>query len=132
MAARLLALPGLMPRLPNAAAFATRYRVLLLADAAGTPIDISFGALPLEESALRRAESISGLPVATIEDRLLQLLWRARPGDWERIRSLARQHRATLQWPYLDFWAPELAAAKDDSQMLDAYQAARQQALNSH
>lgn len=47
---------GLMPRLPDAEAFARRNRVLLLRHAeSGVDVDISLGALPFKEQAVARA-----------------------------------------------------------------------------
>lgn len=117
----LCALPGFTPRLTTARDFALRYRVLLLQSSNGTPVDISYGALPLEQKALERALPVDGLPVASLEDRILHILWRNRDGDLALLRSLTNEHRSALQWPYLDFWVPELAQAREDPEMLETY-----------
>lgn len=77
---------GFSTRVPDAAAFATESRVLLLRHV-GTkvPIDLSIGFLPFEEGAVRRARvvKVRGLeiPVATVEDLLILKAIAGRPRD---------------------------------------------------
>ncbi len=64
---------GIVTRIPNALEFALQSRVLLLRhEPSGVPIDVSMGALPFEELAIKRAvQTIVGdfqIPVPTPED----------------------------------------------------------------
>jgi hypothetical protein len=55
-------------RIDNAREFALRYRVLLLQDENGIPLDVALGAMPFEEHSIDRAsfyEIVSGYPLFT-------------------------------------------------------------------
>lgn len=67
---------GIVSRIPDALDFALRSRVLLLRhEGSGIPIDVSLGALPFEENAVRRAvpTDVGGLrvPLPVPEDLLV-------------------------------------------------------------
>lgn len=67
---------GIVPRTSNALEFALKARVLLLMHApTGIPIDISMGALPFEETAIRRGVKMNvggfHVPVPTPEDLIV-------------------------------------------------------------
>ena len=80
-------------RVPNAAAFTAKSRVLLLRHVGtGVPIDLSIGFLPFEEEAVRRAQVRRvrgiGIPVATPEDLLVLKAIAGRPRDIVDIEGL--------------------------------------------
>jgi len=84
---------GLSPRLPDAAGFAEKSRVLLLRhDGTGVPIDLSIGFLPFEEEAVRRARTMRAkgleIPVATPEDLVVLKAIAGRPRDIVDIEGL--------------------------------------------
>lgn len=92
---------GLMPRVPNAEAFARRNRVLLLRHAeSGVDVDISLGTLPFEEQAVARATmvQVSGLALrlVTPEDLIIMKAVAHRRQDMEDIQAVIERH------PHLD------------------------------
>ena len=92
---------GLIPRVPNAEAFARRNRVLLLRHAeSGVDVDMSLGALPFEEQAVARATivQVSGLALrlVTPEDLIIMKAVAHRHQDMEDIQAVIERH------PHLD------------------------------
>ncbi|HRI62845.1 MAG TPA: nucleotidyl transferase AbiEii/AbiGii toxin family protein [Polyangium sp.] len=101
---------GITPRIPNAFEFAMHSRVLLLRhDISGVPIDVSMGALPFEEIAIKRAKQVTvgdfQIPVPTPEDLIVLKAIAHRPRDLADIESVLKAHtsidekwiRATVQ-----------------------------------
>src|SRR5207247_2190673 len=80
-------------RIPDAEGFARRHRVLLLQSKSGVGIDIAFGALPFEESAVLRS-SLFALPgggqirTCSAEDLIVMKAFAARPRDWLDIEGI--------------------------------------------
>jgi hypothetical protein len=77
---------GIVTRIPNALEFAIQSRVLLLRhETSGVPIDVSMGALPFEEMAIKRAVQMAvgdfQIPVPTPEDLLVMKAIAHRPRD---------------------------------------------------
>jgi hypothetical protein len=92
-------LSAFAPRIPDAREFALRYRVLLLLDRDGIPLDVALGAMPFEERAVSRsspflvAEGIS-LLTCSAEDLIVFKAFAGRAQDWIDIEGTAlRQHR---------------------------------------
>ena len=92
-------LSAFAPRIPDAREFALRYRVLLLFDRDGIPLDVALGAMPFEERAVSRstpflvAEGIS-LLTCSAEDLIVFKAFAGRAQDWIDIEGIAlRQHR---------------------------------------
>jgi predicted nucleotidyltransferase len=84
---------GFSSRVPDAAAFAEKSRVLLLRhDETRVPIDLSIGFLPFEEEVVRRARTMRAkgleIPVATPEDLLILKAIAGRPRDIVDIEGL--------------------------------------------
>lgn len=87
---------NIVPRIPNAVAFARERQVLLLRhEPTGTPLEISLAWLPFEHDAIARATVVdfAGVPirVATAEDLIIfkTIAWRDRDrGDIERLLQL--------------------------------------------
>ncbi|WP_438002719.1 DUF6036 family nucleotidyltransferase [Sorangium sp. So ce321] len=88
---------SIVPRIPDALEFALSSRVLLLRhDRSGVPIDLSMGALPFEENAVRRAvpTDIGGLrvPLPVPEDLLVMKAVAHRSRDMVDIESILSAH----------------------------------------
>lgn len=89
----LAAFPG---RREDAEEFALQYRVLLIKDESGTPLDVALGALPFEEASVNRASYWSigneALRTCSAEDLLVHKAFAGRDQDWLDIKGiLARQ-----------------------------------------
>ncbi len=94
----------LTPRIPDAAEFALRHRVLLARTSEEVDVDIAFGALPFEERSVARASQwvVSGgiaLTTCSAEDLVVHKAFAGRGRDWDDVESvLIRQYaRLNLQ-----------------------------------
>jgi len=88
---------NMIPRIPDAADFARKNRVLLLRhDPTETDIDTSLGILPFEEEMVKRSrtQSFAGLAVGlpTPEDLIVMKAIAHRPKDLDDIRTIADKH----------------------------------------
>lgn len=123
-----LARQGISPRISTALEFARERQVLLLVhDATGVTIEVSFAWLPFEEEALARANEIevSGqrVRVARPEDLIVYkaAAWRDRDkSDIERLLSLYLQ---TIDLQRVRALIVEISAALDDPARVDAFDA---------
>lgn len=111
------------PRTSSAAEFAVRSRVLLLKSSSGIGIDISLGALPLEQRIVQRAtlfEFVPGLLLRTCsaEDLMVMKLFASRAIDIRDAEGIAVRHDSTLDWRYVEEQLTPLAEAKDDPEIL--------------
>lgn len=93
-------------RLSNASQFALQRRILLLKSrASGIELDVSLGAFPFEESAVRRAnyqkylEDVS-LKVCTAEDLIVFKSFADRSRDWVDVETIIIR-RKKLDWNYI-------------------------------
>lgn len=113
------------PRVPDPGAFVKRSRVLLLRTPDGVGIDLTFGSLPFERSALDRAVTvtISGHPVrvAGAADLALQKALAGRPQDLADLRFLLGRHPDKIDRTELDRQVRELAAALARPDLLRDY-----------
>jgi hypothetical protein len=114
------------PRIPDAAKFVLRSRVLLLNSAAGIGIDISLGALPFEQLVVERAsdfEFASGLALRTCsaEDLMVMKLFASRAIDIRDAEGIAVRRDKTLDWAYVEKHLIPLAEAKDDPGILKEF-----------
>ena len=115
----------IVPRIENPVDFAHRSRVLLMRHAAsGINIDLTFGRLSFEQTAIGRSEihDISGLRVRLprVEDLLVMKAVARRPKDLQDIEGLLAAH------PEADLvvvrqWVREFATAMSMSDMLDDF-----------
>jgi hypothetical protein len=92
-------------RLPDAAQFALRNRVLLLQSENGVEFDISLGAFPFEESAVERSTFQEYLPnvflkICSAEDLIVLKAFADRGRDWVDIESIIIR-REKLDWYYI-------------------------------
>jgi len=111
------------PRIPDAAQFALRSRILLLNAPGGMGIDISLAALPFEALAVQRSslfEFSPGLALRTCsaEDLMVMKLFAARAIDIRDAEGIAIRHHDSLDWRYIETQLTPLAEVKDDPAIL--------------
>jgi len=99
--AHVLAGRGLVPRIPNALAFADANQVLLLRhEPSGVEIDLSLAWLSFEEEAISAAELLdvggARVPVARPEDLIIYKAVAWRPQDQQDIERLMALHRSSI------------------------------------
>lgn len=118
-------------RRPDAQAFALANRVLLLKDEKGLGIDVAMGALPFEEQAVRRAESVEAFPgvslrFCTPEDLIVMKAFAGRDQDWMDVRmTIVRRGVDMLDWDYILRQLRPLAEVKEAPEILERLQALR-------
>ena len=116
---------GIRPRIADALPFARRSRVLLMRhESSGIDLDITFGGLPFEQSAIQQSEArvVGGISVQLprVEDLLVMKAIARRPKDIEDIRGLLAAH------PGADVaaarrWVREFAIAMSMSDILEEF-----------
>lgn len=114
---------GILPRIPEALAFARRSRVLLMRHArSAIDLDIIFGGLPFEHSVVERAttHAVAGVAVRLprVEDLLIMKAVAHRPKDLEDIRGLLDAHPEADVGEVRSF-VSDFAAATGMADMLD-------------
>lgn len=116
---RILSRHAIVPRIPDAAAFARERQVLLLRhEPSQTPMELSLAWLPFEEAALRRAEILAfgnvSMPVAVVQDLVVYkaVAWRER--DRADIERLLRSHAREIDLAYVRRIVAEFAGALDE------------------
>lgn len=111
------------PRMQDARAFALENRVLLLKSRSGIPVDLAMGALPFEESAIKRAKNISfaGIPlrVCSPEDLVVMKAFANRPLDWSDIEGVLLRQKGKLDKAYMLEQLANLAPAKPDTDIIN-------------
>jgi hypothetical protein len=110
-------------RLPDARQFALQYRVLLLQDKNGIPLDIALGAMPFEEKAVQRAsvyEIASGYPllICSAEDLIVHKAFASRAQDWLDIETILIRQRGQLDFTIVWDELIPLANLKEDPQIV--------------
>lgn len=111
-------------RVEDARQFALRNRVILLRSSRGIGIDISLGALPFEENAVRRAglcEVVPGvsLRLSSAEDLIVMKAFADRDQDWLDIKRIVeKQPVSSLDWAYIETELRVLADLKDEPEIL--------------
>lgn len=118
------------PRLPDAAEFALRSRVLLLQTDGGVGIDVSLGALPYESEIVQRATAFEfsagvSLRTCSAEDLMVLKLFAARAIDIRDAEGVAVRHARSLDWRYIEAKLIPLAEAKGDPLILGSFQRIR-------
>jgi hypothetical protein len=114
---------GYKGRIADAAGFARRHRVLLVAAPNGVPVDIALAALPFEAQAVERAtlfEFVPGCSLRTCsaEDLIILKLFAFRAQDLVDVESIGALRGESLDWTYvMDNLAP-LAAAKEQPEIM--------------
>lgn len=123
-----LARHGIVPRIADAITFAQERQVLLLRhEPAGVTIEVSFAWLPFEEEALSRAVRIDlsgvSLRVATPEDLIVYKAAAWRDRDRSDIERLLTLHGDKINLHRVRGLIVEIAAALEDPQRADAFDA---------
>ncbi len=80
-------------RRPDTAAFALRYRVVLLSASNGVPLDVALGAMPFEENSVARSSAWSlpggiSLTTCSAEDLIVHKAFAGRDRDWLDIEGI--------------------------------------------
>ena len=114
---------GYRPRIPDAADFARRNRVLLLESSLGVPLDIALAALPYEFLAVERStlfefEPGCALRTCSAEDLMVQKLFANRQIDLVDVGSIAGRRCGLLDWDYIETQLGPLAELKEDPGIL--------------
>lgn len=110
-------------RIPDAAEFALRNRVLLLKASEGVPLDIALGGLPFEERAVIRATSWAvpggeSLLTCSAEDLVVHKVFASRHRDWADVDGIIARQGATLDMATIEAELAPLLALKGDEMAL--------------
>lgn len=117
----------------DAREFALMNRVLLLKADNGSGIDIALGALPFEESAVRRSRLVTFaegvmLRICTAEDLIVMKAFAGRAQDWMDVRmTIVRQGMEALDWDYILHHLTPLAEVKEEPEILQRLDDLREQ-----
>jgi hypothetical protein len=119
-------------RIPDAAEFARKNRVLLIESPEGVPIDIALGGLPFEALAIDRATSYDFEPdcvltTCSAEDLMVMKLFAFRPRDVLDVEGIAVRQRGRLDWDYVETQLTPLAELKEQPDILRALARFKQQ-----
>ena len=114
---------GIVPRIEDALEFCRRSRVLLMRHvASGIDLDITFGGLSFEATAVANCEvhSIGGLSLRLprVEDLLIMKAIARRPKDLQDIRGLLAAH-PHADTAFVRRWVGEFATAMSMPDMLE-------------
>jgi len=111
-------------RIENAAELALERRVLLLRTKSGIGIDLALGALPFEESAVRRATFFPFTPdisllTCSAEDLIVFKAFADRGQDWVDIENILVRQGRKLDWSYVQSQLKPLVDLKEAPHILD-------------
>ncbi|MEO6061517.1 MAG: nucleotidyl transferase AbiEii/AbiGii toxin family protein [Thermoflexales bacterium] len=117
-------LSGFQPRIPNAAGFAARNRVLLLRHPNGISLDVGLGGLPFEEHSVERASAFDysskhRLVTCSAEDLIVHKAFAGRPQDWLDVETILMRQNKKLDLKLVWEELSPLAEAKDEQEILD-------------
>ena len=117
-------------RVPDAAQFALRHRVLLLKSERGIPIDISLGALPFEERVVDRATLYTflnhvRLKTCSAEDLVVLKAFADRSRDWADIEGVLLRTGDRIAWETVERELAPLCDAKESPHILPRLEALR-------
>ncbi len=112
-------LAGYQGRVSDTRQFALQYRVLLLQDNNGIPLDIALGAMPFEEHSIDRAtvyEIAPGYALVTCaaEDLVVHKAFANRPQDWLDIETIMIRQQGKLDFQIIWDELIPLAELKED------------------
>lgn len=110
-------------RIPNAAEFARRNRVLLVNSPDAVPIDIALGGLPFETLMVERATLYDFEPDCTLltcsaEDLVVQKLFAFRTRDILDVETVVVRQRGRLDWDYIEARLGPLAELKEQPHIM--------------
>lgn len=113
-------------RIPDAADFALRNRVLLVSSPDGVPIDIVLAGLPFEALLVERAspfefETGCCLMTCSAEDLIVQKLFAFRPRDVLDVESIVTRQHGRLDWLYIETHLSPLAELKGQPEIMATF-----------
>jgi len=113
---------GFMPRIPKVINFAQLHRVFLMRhEPSALDIDISIGALPFEEEAIKRRKLVKlarvKIPLPTPEDLIIMKAVAHRPRDMADIESILETH-SSVDEKYILKRVKEFSAALEMPEIL--------------
>ena len=111
-------------RIPDAAQFALERRVLLLRSSKGVGLDVALGALPFEESVVRRSSYFDfppqvALRTCSAEDLVVLKAFAGRGQDWVDIERVIVRQTGKLDWIYIRAQLRPLAELKESPEILE-------------
>ena len=115
-------------RIEDAPTFALEHRVLFLYATNRIPVDLSLGALPFEESAVRDAtmqEITPGVKLRLCSPAALVVykVFAGRPQDWLDIEGIVVRRRRMIDWAHVRQELGQLLQLKEDSESLPRLEA---------
>jgi len=115
---------GFRERIPDAADFAQRNRVLLVESEGGVPLDIALGGLPFESTMVERAslfefEPGCSLLTCSAEDLIVQKLFAFRPRDVLDAETVVTRQRGDLDWSYVEAQLRPLTEVKQQPEIME-------------
>ncbi len=121
---------GYRGRIPDAAEFAARNRVLLVRSPQGIPIDIALGGLPFEARMIERASACEFEPgcqliTCSAEDLIVLKLFAFRAQDVLDAESVALRQGERLDWALIERELRPLAELKQQPEILEAMEKIR-------
>jgi hypothetical protein len=117
---------GYRGRIPDAAEFARRNRVLLVDSPQGVPIDIALAGLPFEALMVERAslyefETGCFLRTCSAEDLAVQKLFAFRTRDVLDVETIVLRQHGRLDWAYIETHLRPLAQLKEQPEIMDVF-----------
>ncbi len=117
---------GYRPRIKNSLRFARENSILLLRhEDSSTDVDISFGALPFEEEAIKRSVKLKiqdiSIPLPSPEDLIIMKAVAHRPIDMEDIRNILALNMK-IDEKRVKYWVKEFAAVLEMPEILEDLQ----------
>jgi nucleotidyltransferase AbiEii toxin of type IV toxin-antitoxin system len=118
-------------RIPDAAEFARRSRVLLLDSPDGVPIDVALAGLPFEALMVERAsiyefETGCSLKTCSAEDLVVQKLFAFRTRDVADVEGIVLRQRGRLDWAYVETQLTPLVELKEQPEIMEVFRRLRQ------
>jgi hypothetical protein len=115
-------------RIEDALTFALEHRVLLLYATNSIPVDLSLGALPFEESAVRNAtmqEITPGVKLRLCSAAALVVykVFAGRPQDWLDVEGIVVRRKREIDWAHVRQELGLLLQLKEDSESLPRLEA---------
>lgn len=110
-------------RIEDALSFALEHRVLLLYATNRIPVDLTLGALPFEESAVRDAtmqEITPGVKLRLCSPAALVVykVFAGRPQDWLDVEGIVVRRTREIDWAHVRQELGQLLHLKEDSESL--------------
>jgi hypothetical protein len=117
-------------RIPDAAAFAMKNRVMLIESPQGIPIDLALAGLRFEELMIERSslfefEASCFLRTCSAEDLIVQKLFAFRTRDVLDVETIVVRQQDRLDWGYIEDHLTPLAELKEQPGIMDAFRRLR-------